>query len=78
MVATQASSLPPATLERADRATTLNLRLRESTVEAITRHARQRGLTIKQLIMEGARGMGVPVAPTDLEDRTPRRKGVTP
>jgi predicted DNA binding CopG/RHH family protein len=74
VVATQTPTLPPATIERADRATTLNLRLRQSTVEAIAREAKARGLTIKQLIMEGAKSVGVPIAPSDLEDRTPRRK----
>jgi hypothetical protein len=75
VVATQTPTLPPTTVERADRATTLNLRLRESSVDAIAREAKVRGLTIKQLIMEGARSLGVPIAPADLEDRTPRRKG---
>jgi hypothetical protein len=76
VVATQTPTLPPTALERLDRPTTLNLRLRESTVDAITREAKARGLTIKQLMMAGARSLGVPVAPADLEDRTPRRKGV--
>jgi hypothetical protein len=76
VVATQTPTLPPTTVERSDRATTLNLRLRESTVEAIAKEAKARGLTIKQLIMEGAKSVGVPIAPADLEDRTPRRKHV--
>jgi hypothetical protein len=76
VVATQTPTLPPTTIEKLDRATTLNLRLRESTVAAITSEARARGLTIKQLLMEGAKNLGVQVAPADLEDRTPRRKGV--
>lgn len=75
VAASHAPNLPPAQMKALDRSTTLNLRLRESSVEAITRHAKERGLTIKQLIMEGAKSLGIPIAAADLEDRTPRRKG---
>lgn len=74
IAALQAPSHPPARIEAADKATTLNLRLRESTVAAITRAARERRLTIKQLIMQAAESHGIAVAPADLEDRTPRRR----
>jgi uncharacterized protein (DUF1778 family) len=77
VVATQTPTLPPTTITRSDRTTTLNLRLKESTVDAITQEAKARGLTIKQLVMEGAKGLGVAVAAADLEDRTPRRKVVS-
>ena len=76
IAASQAPSHPPATIESSDKATTLNLRLRESTVAAITHAAKERSLTIKQLIMQAAESYGIPVAPADLENRTPRRKAV--
>ena len=77
VAASHAPNLPPTQIEASDRPTTLNLRLRESTVDAITSHAKARGLTIKQLIMEGARSMGIPIAAADLENRTPRRKAAS-
>jgi hypothetical protein len=76
VVAVQAPLLPPATLEERDNTTTLNLRVKESTVTAIAQEAKARGLTIKQLVMQGVESLGVSVAATDLEDRTPRRKSV--
>jgi len=71
----QAPSLPPTRAVLTDRSTTLNLRLRMSTVEAITTEARQRGLTQKQLVCQALAAAGVAVTPSDLEDRTPRRRG---
>ena len=75
-VAAHAPSLPPVQIATQDRPTTLNLRMRQSTVAAITAEARKRGLTIKQVVAEGLRAIGVQVAAADLEDRTPRRKDV--
>jgi len=75
IAAAQAPSLPPTRAAYADRPTTLNLRLRMSTVEAITVEARQRGLTQKQLVCQALAAAGVAVTASDLEDRTPRRRG---
>jgi hypothetical protein len=75
-VASHAPSLPPVRLETPDRPTTLNLRMRQSTVTALTLAAKARGVTMKQLVTEGIQSIGIEVAPADLEDRTPRRKGV--
>ncbi len=75
IAAVQAPSLPPTRTVLADRSTTLNLRLRLSTVEAITAEARQRGLTQKQLVCQALAAAGVTVTASDLEDRTPRRRG---
>ena len=66
--------LPPAQMPVADRATTLNLRVRQSTIAALTTAARERGLTMKQVICRALADAGVSVAAEDLEDRTPRRK----
>lgn len=71
-----APSLPPARMTSPDRPTTLNLRMRQSTVAAIMAAAKERGMTMKQLISEAVRSFGVEVAAADLEDRTPRRKDV--
>ena len=75
-VSAHAPALPPTRLDRPDQATTLNLRLRASTVAAIMDEARARGVTMKQLVVEGVRSLGVAVAEADLEDRTPRRRVV--
>jgi hypothetical protein len=68
-----APALPPAQLRLTDRATTLNLRVRESTLEALMAAARERGLTMKQVVCQSLAAAGVSVAGADLEDRTPRR-----
>ena len=74
-IATQtAPTLPPARLEVDDRPSTLNLRMRSTTVEALMAVAHERGLTMKQVVCQALAAAGVPVAPADLEDRTPRRK----
>ncbi len=77
-VAVQAPSLPPMRMEKADPPTTLNLRFRRSTVDAIAAASAERGMTMKQVIAEGVRSLGIVVAEADLEDRTPRRKDVMP
>ena len=69
-----APAQPPAQVRAGDRPTTLNLRVRESTVAALMAAARGRGLTMKQLVCQALAGAGVEVAPADLEDRTPRRR----
>jgi hypothetical protein len=74
-IATQtAPTLPPARLSVDDRATTLNLRVRSTTIEALMAVAHERGLTMKQVVCQALADAGVPVASADLEDRTPRRK----
>jgi hypothetical protein len=74
ITAAEAPALPPAQVATSDRPTTLNLRLRESTVAALTARARQEGLTQKQLVCRALAAAGVAVAAPDLEDRTPRRR----
>ena len=69
-----APTLPPTQLRIEDRATTLNLRLRASTIEALTTTARERGLTMKQVVCQALSATGIHVAAQDLEDRTPRRR----
>ena len=69
-----APAQPPAQVRTEDRPTTLNLRVRESTIAALTSAARGRGLTMKQIVCQALAGAGVGVAPADLEDRTPRRR----
>jgi hypothetical protein len=65
---------PPAVLPAKDHPTTLNLRVRSTTVSALTTAARERGLTLKQVICQSLAAAGVSVDPADLEDRTPRRR----
>ena len=58
-------TLPPAQMPSADRATTLNLRVRQSTIIALTSAARERGLTMKQVICRALAEAGVRVAGED-------------
>lgn len=69
-----APTLPPTQMRQDDRATTLNLRVRWTTFEAISAAASERGLTMKQVVCQALSAVGVDVAPADLEDRTPRRR----
>jgi hypothetical protein len=74
IAAQTAPSLPPARLGIDDRPTTLNLRVRSTTLEALMMVARERRLTMKQVVCRALADAGVPIASADLEDRTPRRK----
>jgi hypothetical protein len=65
---------PPAVVASEDKSVTLNLRLRGSTVAAITAAAQTQGHTIKQVVTGALAASGIAVAPEDLEDRTPRRR----
>ncbi len=56
-----------------DPSETLNLRLRRSTIRAISATSKARGLTIKQIVTHALREAGIQVANVDLEDRTPKR-----
>lgn len=76
-IATSAAPMqPPAQMSGAglDAPTTLNLRVRTSTVAALVEAARTQGFTMKQVVCQALEAAGVAVAPADLEDRTPRRK----
>ena len=70
-----APAQPPAQISAPDRPATLNLRFRESSINAITAEAKARQFTIKQVIAHALADAGVTIAPEDLEDRTPRRRG---
>lgn len=68
---------PPAQVtadQLSDGPTTLNLRLRRSSVRALEAAAKGRGLTMKQVVCQALDAAGVAVASADLEDRTPRRR----
>ena len=55
----------------------LNLRVRLSTSDAIAVQARERGVSMKAVVMQALERAGVAIASIDLEDRTPsRRKGL--
>ncbi len=71
-----APTQPPTQISgtRPDAPTTLNLRVRTSTVAALVEAAKEQGLTMKQVVCQALEAAGVPVAPADLEDRTPRRR----
>ena len=64
--------LPSAAAE-ADVTTTMTLRVRRSTAEAIADAAKAQGLTMKQVICTALLQAGVAIADVDLQDRTPRR-----
>ena len=67
---------PPAqvTAPVVEASTTLNLRVRVSTVAGLADAAKAQGMTMKQVLCHALQAAGLPVAPADLEDRTPRRK----
>jgi hypothetical protein len=74
------ASEPPAPLPQSaptaaerDPSTTLNLRVRMSTIAALEAAAKEKGWTMKQIVMHALKDTGVAVAGADLEDRTPRR-----
>ena len=69
-----APSQPPAQVRVGDGATTLNLRVRKSTVASLTAVARSRGMTLKQVVVHALAASGVEVAAADLEVRTPLRQ----
>jgi hypothetical protein len=68
------STLAPGSPLDSDQTTTLTLRLRRSTAEAIAGSAKEQGLTMKQVICKALTEAGLSVAAVDLEDRTPRRQ----
>ena len=67
------SETPPLPSAERDPPTTLNLRVRMSTIAAIEAAAKNRGWTMKQVVMHALRDAGTMVTSADLEDRTPRR-----
>jgi hypothetical protein len=73
---TAAPNQPPTVISVQDRPSTLNVRMRSSSIEAITARARERGLTIKQVVCTALMEAGCTINPLDLEDRTPRRRTV--
>lgn len=80
-IATSTAPLQPptqiaeaATVREKDPPTTLNLRVRSSTIAALMKAAQGRGLTMKQVVCQALDAAGVVVAPADLENRTPRRR----
>lgn len=69
-----AGNQPPAAMAKTDALTTLNLRVRQSTLDAVAAEAKARGLTLKQVLCLALVEAGLEIAPADKEDRTPRRK----
>ena len=67
---------PPVQIAEAtiDGSTTLNLRVKASTIKALMDAAKAQGLTMKQVVCQALDRAGLPIAPADLEDRTPRRR----
>jgi hypothetical protein len=74
VAAQTAPQQPPAQMATSDKLTTLNMRLRGTTVSAIMATAKARQVTIKQVVAQALVDAGVAVAAADLEDRTPRRR----
>jgi hypothetical protein len=74
-VATEAGRLLPSAVVRPDRRTVMvNVKMGEESAIALARHAKDQGITQKQLICRALEAAGVPMDPLDLEDRTPRRR----
>jgi hypothetical protein len=73
-IAAKTPSLPPTLLAGDDKAQSFNTRLRASMIAAIEARARAEGATLKQVICRALSDAGIEVAPSDLEDGTPRRR----
>ena len=78
IAANAAPQQPPAQVQQpervADTPTTLNLRMRRSSVGAIEAAAKAQGLTMKQVVAHALKRAGVAIADADLDDRTSRRR----
>lgn len=73
MIPPQPQPQPERERER-EPSTTLNLRVRMSTITGLEAAAKERSMTMKQVVVHALRDAGVLIADSDLEDRTPRRK----
>jgi len=77
-----APELPPARMPAApppepaepDKPAMLSVRLMDSTITAVARAAKERGITQRQLIARALAAEGIQVAPADMEDRAPPRR----
>jgi hypothetical protein len=52
----------------------INLVVHERTCHALTEHAREKGLTLKQTLVQALQKQGLEVDPRDLENHTPWRR----
>jgi hypothetical protein len=64
---------PPAVVETPERIVPINLKIREGLATALAERAFAEGLTQKQVITRALAKDGLPVDPSDLEDRSGRR-----
>ena len=64
---------PPAMVEAPERVVPINFKIRESLAKALAERAFKEGITQKQFVMRALVQAGLPVDPTDLEDRSGRR-----
>lgn len=66
-------SLPPAVLALERRTVLVNLKVGIDLADALADRAEREGVTQKMLICQALAGIGLPVDPLDLQDRTKRR-----
>jgi hypothetical protein len=57
-----------------DRAAPFNMRLRLSSIAKIEARARKDGVSLKLVVSRALAAYGIEMAPSDLEDGTPRRR----
>ena len=76
IAAEAAPELPPARLPTADKQLPYSTKFRSSTLVALDRKAREQGTSVKAVIAHALAAAAVELAPADLEDRTPRRRGL--
>lgn len=67
-------SMPPAVVRPTRRTVLINVKVDETLAIALAERAQAERITQKQVIMRALAAAGLPVAPLDLEDRTPRRR----
>lgn len=68
--------LPAAVPSRERRKVLINVKVTEDLALALAQRAEAEGVTQKQVITRALAAAGLPVDPSDLEDRTPRRRFV--
>jgi hypothetical protein len=74
-VATEAKrELPPAIPARQQRTVPINVKVSETLARSLAEHAQAEGIAQKQVITRALAAAGLSVDPSDLEDRTPRRR----
>ena len=64
----------PTAIVRQEPLIMVNVTMTEDSAVALAQQAKAQGITQKQLVCRALQEAGIPIAPQDLEDRSPRRR----